>query len=104
MASLGGAATIGTLPQSASISSARINGSEVFDPWPISLAGDMMEIVPSADIVTQGLSVADPAALAVALKPTSRGEIKPDATPKPRPAAPIMTCRRLKLGGRRGGL
>src|SRR5712671_2814132 len=104
MASLGGAATIRTLSQAASISSATINGSDVFDPWPISLAGDIMEIVPSADIVTQGLSVADSAALAVVLKSTSRGETKPYATPKLRPAAPIMTCRRFKFWERRGGL
>src|SRR5947209_7980085 len=95
IASLGGAGTIRTFSQAASISSARIRGREVFDPWPISLAGDMMVIVPSADIVTHGLRVADVAALA--LEPIARFEMETElvATPKLRPAALIMTPRRL---------
>src|SRR5258706_4362346 len=93
MASLGGADTIRTLSQSASISSAKIRGREVFDPWPISLAGDMMVIVPSADIVTQGLRVADVAA--AALEPIVETEINPVITLKLRPAAPIITPRRV---------
>src|SRR5262245_64178585 len=45
-----------TLAQSASSSSARISGSEVIDPCPISVAADMMVIVPSGAMLTQGLS------------------------------------------------
>src|SRR5258706_1523207 len=101
MASLGGADTIRTLSQSASISSAKIRGREVFDPWPISLAGDMMVIVPSADIVTQGLRVADVAA--AALEPIVETEINPVITLKLRPAAPIITPRRVTSGARRRG-
>ena len=41
-----------TLLQSASSSSATINGSDVSEPCPISAAGDMMAIVPSVEIVT----------------------------------------------------
>ncbi len=33
-----------------------ISGSEVIDPCPISVAGDMMVIVPSAAMLTHGLS------------------------------------------------
>src|SRR6516162_855651 len=102
MASLGGAGTIRTFAQSASISSARISGREVFEPCPISLAGDMMKIVPSAEIVTQGLTVADVAAFAFVPIALSDSETKPDATPKFRPAAPIMIPRRVTSLGRRG--
>ena len=55
MWSIGGAGTIRTFAQSASSSSAMISGSEVIDPCPISVAADMMVIVPSVAMLTQGL-------------------------------------------------
>ena len=51
-----GAGTIRTFCQSASSSSARISGNEVIEPCPISVAGDMRVIVPSSEMLTQGLS------------------------------------------------
>src|ERR1700761_5047882 len=53
--SIGGAGTQTTLDQSASNSSARINGSEVNDPCPISVAGAMIEISPLGAMLTHGL-------------------------------------------------
>src|SRR5215472_13458423 len=49
-----------TFAQSASSSSARISGSEVSDPCPISAAGDMIATVSSVAIVTHGLIVTSP--------------------------------------------
>jgi hypothetical protein len=37
-----------------------INGNEVMDPCPISVAGDMRVIVPSSAMLTQGLSAFSP--------------------------------------------
>src|SRR3954463_518323 len=77
IASIGGAGTIRTFDQSASSSSAMINGSEVIDPCPISVAADMMVIVPSGVIDTHGLSAlrarsgASPAATAEPLFPNA---------------------------------
>src|SRR5437868_12802656 len=69
-----------------------MRGKDVIDPWPISIAGDMIEIVPSGAMLTQGLkdfpliSAAGTAALAA-------GE-RASATAKLNPAAPIITWRR----------
>src|SRR5215468_4637231 len=78
MASTGGARTMRTFAQSASSSSAMSSGSEVMDPCPISVAADMMVIVPSG------------AAASVA----ARAALPAKATAKVRPAAPTMTWRR----------
>ena len=57
MSSSAGAGTIRTLVQSASSSSAMISGSEVIDPCPISVAADMIVMVPSVAMLIHGLSV-----------------------------------------------
>ena len=54
-----------TLLQSASSSSAKMSGSEVCAPCPISTAGGTMVTMPSSPIVTQALGVSGPAAKAV---------------------------------------
>ena len=90
MCSIGGAGTMRTFAQSASSSSAMISGSEVIDPCPISVAADMMVIVPSVAMLTHGLSalpVRSPASTAASARPAS-------AMANERPAAPIMTWRR----------
>ena len=78
-----------TLAQSASSSSAMISGSEVIDPCPISVAADMIVIVPSG-------RDAHPRAqrLAGALgRERRRARVRPSsATANDSPAAPIMTC------------
>src|SRR6516225_395391 len=81
-----------TLLQSASSSSAMINGSEVIDPCPISVAADMMVIVPSGAMLTQGLSSLPIRSLArTAASARSESTIANES-----PAAPIMTCRRVR--------
>src|SRR5688572_16479168 len=61
-----------TLPQSASSSSATSNGMLVIAPWPISIAGATMVMVPSVAIVTQMLGEKSPAcASARARRPVS---------------------------------
>src|SRR5688572_681473 len=61
-----------TLPHSASSSSAMSRGMPVMAPWPISMAGATMVIVPSAAIVTQMLGEKPPAwASARARRPVS---------------------------------
>src|SRR5262245_51854907 len=90
MASSGGARTMRTFAQSASSSSAMIRGSEVMDPCPISVAADMMVIVPSGAIETHGLR-AFPARSATSV--AARAAL-PASTAKVRPAAPTMTWRR----------
>src|SRR5580704_9755342 len=92
-ASTGGAGTTRTFDQSASSSSAKISGIDVIDPCPISTAGDMIVIVPSAAIVTHGLSGAAVAARALPAAVTS-----PSATAKVNPAAPTISWRRV-IGG-----
>src|SRR5262249_14338721 len=76
-----------TLAQSASSSSARMSGSDVSDPCPISAAGDMIATVSSVEIVTHGLSATSPLRAASARRP--------DAIVKVKPAAPTMKVRRL---------
>src|SRR5438552_7577588 len=79
-----------TLLQSASSSSAMINGSEVIDPCPISVAADMMVVVPSGAMLTHGLSswpTRSAAGTAASARPRK-------AMANERPAAPIMTWRR----------
>src|SRR5882757_1199779 len=79
-----------TCDQSASSSSAMINGSEVIDPCPISVAADMMVMLPSVAMLTQGLSiwpVRSTAKTAASARP-------PSAMPNDRPAAPIIIWRR----------
>ena len=64
-----------------------ISGSEVIDPCPISVAADMMVIVPSGAMLTHGLRarpVRSPVITAASPRP-------PRATAKERPAAPIIT-------------
>ena len=92
MASMGGAGTTWTFVQSASISSARMRGKDVVEPWPISIAGDMIEIVPSGAMLTQGLSDF-PSISAAGMAALAIGE-RASATAKVNPAAPIITCRR----------
>src|SRR5215469_12175837 len=88
-----GARTIRTFDQSASSSSATITGSAVKDPSPISTAGDMIAIVPSVEIVTQGLRI-----LSLAVAPSAARCGAPTAKPKVRPAAPTMKPRRFSAG------
>src|ERR1700761_6811689 len=90
--SIGGAGTTTTLDQSASNSSARINGSEVNDPCPISVAGAMIDISPLGAILTHGLngvpalSDASVAALTSLASPAAMANVMP--------AIPIMKPRR----------
>src|SRR5215217_9445991 len=79
-----------TFDQSASSSSAMISGSEVIDPCPISVAADMIVMVPSVEMLTQGLSALPlrSAARVAAFRGPSR------ATANDNPAAPIITWRR----------
>src|SRR5882724_6258294 len=88
VSSFGGATTIRTSFQSASSSSARMTGSDVFEPCPISAAGDMIEIRPSDAIVTHGLKVAGDAADADEIAPP--GEKFRSTKANERPAAPII--------------
>jgi hypothetical protein len=78
-----------TFDQSASSSSAMISGSEVVDPCPISVAGDMMEMEPSVAMLTHGLSglPAISADGAAANASSSRAS----ATANVSPATPIIT-------------
>src|SRR5947199_8708530 len=79
-----------TLVQSASSSSAMISGSDVIDPCPISVAADMIVIVPSGAMLTQGL-------MAVPVRSdasTAASARSPSAMANDRPAAPIITWRR----------
>jgi hypothetical protein len=89
---LGGATTTRTFDQSASSSSARISGSEVSEPCPISAAGDMIATTSSVAIVTHGLifvpDTSDPTAAAAA------APMSPRAMAKENPAAPTMNWRR----------
>src|SRR5215211_315489 len=91
MASIGGAGTMRTFDQSASSSSAMMSGNEVIDPCPISVAADMMVMVPSGAIETHGLS-ALPARSVATL--AARAPLPASATAKVSPAAPTMIWRR----------
>src|ERR1700739_3777198 len=89
---MGGAGTQTTLDQSASNSSARINGSEVNDPCPISVAGAMIDISPLGAILTHGLNaIPETLGASVAACPNLS---RPPATANVRPAIPIMKPRR----------
>src|SRR5262249_36524077 len=82
--------------QSASSSSAMISGSEVIDPCPISVAADMMVIVPSGAMLTHGLSSLPTRSVA-----GTAASARPDSTiANESPAAPIMTCRRVRSSPR----
>src|SRR5215510_12064035 len=96
MASSGGARTMRTLAQSASSSSAMMRGSEVIEPCPISVAADMIVMVPSGVIDTHGLKTL-PARSATSV--AARAAL-PASTAKVRPAAPTMTWRRDNISGR----
>src|SRR5437588_10270390 len=79
-----------TFAQSASSSSATISGSEVIEPCPISVAADMMVVVPSGAMLTHGLNswpTRSAAGTAASARPRK-------AMANERPAAPIMTWRR----------
>src|SRR6185369_7279046 len=77
-----------TFDQSASSSSARISGSDVSEPWPISAAGDMIATVLSAAIVTHGPNV-----FSVAVWLVAEGGTR--LMPNVKPAAPTMNPRRV---------
>src|ERR1700761_6172565 len=80
------------MDQSASSSSAKISGSEVSDPFPISVAGAMIDISPLASILTHGLNglpEMEAASVAAYANPS-----RPTVTAKVSPAAPIMKPRR----------
>src|SRR5713101_5268566 len=81
-----------TFDQSASSSSAIISGNEVMDPCPISVAGDMIVMVPSVEMLTHGL-IALPVRSAASTAATAR-PLAPSATANERPVAPIITSRR----------
>src|ERR1700746_2290268 len=65
-----------------------MRGREVFDPCPISAAGDMIEISPSGEIATHGLNVVGDAAEAGEMAPPSPKSRPTKANESP--AAPIM--------------
>src|SRR6201995_5481499 len=89
---IGGAGPATPLDQSASNSSARINGSEVNDPCPISVAGAMIDISPLGAMLTHGLNgVPATSGASVAARPDLSG---PTETANVRPAIPIMKPRR----------
>src|SRR6201993_3675699 len=89
---MGGAGTATTLDQSASNSSARINGSEVNDPCPISVAGTMIDISPLGAILTHGLNGVP--ALSGARVAALTNLASPAAMAKVMPAIPVMKPRR----------
>jgi hypothetical protein len=68
-----------------------MSGNEVIDPCPISVAADMMVMVPSGAIETHGLSALPARSLA---RFAARAALPESATAKVRPAAPTMTRRR----------
>src|SRR3954470_19339410 len=78
-----------TRDQSASSSSAMISGSDVIEPWPISVAADMMVIVPSVAMLIHGLST-----LPLRSLPSTAACAPRSANANERPAAPIMIWRR----------
>src|ERR1700761_5879767 len=92
--SIGGAGTTTTLDQSASNSSARINGSEVNDPCPISVAGAMIEISPLGAILTHGLNGVPTTSLSGASVAAEPDFSDPTVTANVRPAIPIIKPRR----------
>src|SRR5579872_2005809 len=67
-----------------------MSGSDVMDPWPISVAADMMVMAPSGAILTHGFMIR-PARSAATTAASARALM---ATAKDRPAAPIITWRR----------
>src|SRR5262245_13344413 len=68
-----------------------ISGSEVIDPCPISVAADMMVMVPSGAMLIHGLMVCPVRSAAN----TAESARPPSAKANERPAAPIMIWRRL---------
>src|ERR1700746_1115717 len=70
-----------------------MRGRDVFDPWPIPAAGDMIEISPSDEIVTHGLNVVGDAAEAGEMAPPSPNSRSTKANESP--AAPIMRALRV---------
>src|SRR6267154_2665464 len=79
-----------TLSQSASSSSATMSGNEVHDPWPISVAADMIVTMPSGAMLIQGLKL-----LPVVSPPSTAASACPSAKVNDSPAAPIITWRRF---------
>ena len=67
-----------------------ISGSEVIDPCPISVAADMMVMVPSDAMLTQGLSSWPTRSVAG----TAASAPPRNAMANESPAAPIITWRR----------
>ena len=65
-----------------------ISGSEVIDPCPISVAADMMVMVPSVAMLTHGLN----ASAGCARPPSTAASARPrSAMANVSPAAPIIT-------------
>src|SRR5438094_9626776 len=71
-----------------------ISGSEVIDPCPISVAADMMVMVPSDARLTQGLSSWPTRSVAG----TAASAPPRNAMANESPAAPIITWRRQRSG------
>jgi len=67
-----------------------MRGSDVIEPWPISVAGDMIEIVPSAAMLTQGLMLLP--FICAAVMAASAMPARAATKAKLNPSAPIMTC------------
>ena len=82
-----GAGTIFTLLQSASSSSAMISGSDVIDPCPISVAADMMVMVPSVAMLTHGFIAVPVRSANRTAAPARPVAVKANVSP----AAPIIT-------------
>src|SRR5260221_14500013 len=91
IASIGGAATTCTFDQSGSISSARIKGSDVIDPCPISVAADMMVMEPWGAMLPQGERALPVRSVA---KVAAGASGAPSTKANDSPAAPIITWRR----------
>src|SRR5262249_47682679 len=87
-----------TFAQSASSSSAMTSGSEVIDPCPISVATDMMVMVPSGAMLTHGLRSCP----VRSAESTAAAAVPDSAKANDNPAAPIITWRRdtARLGMR----
>src|SRR5215475_380272 len=91
-----GTHSIATLPQSASISSATISGSEVIEPWPISAPAERIVILPSGAMRTHGFTGALASVLACACD-ISRTPSLPTAMQNVNPPRPESRVRRESL-------
>jgi hypothetical protein len=83
--------------------SASITGIEVSEPCPISVAGDMMNTVPSVETVTHAFTTVCLGAAAANAAPAFMRSGTPATTPNVSPAAPTMNRRRPCESGSSAG-